>query len=153
MTATPPLARTRMLDRCTVCGCSPDDGEITGPDQERHLAHSEPVCQDCDACLDWWPHDDNCPQAPLPEVVAIRARPNRWMVASRSSAAGAYWPVSLTHEGANSVMHCPCPAGRRLEDVPLPERRGCRHLVAVVRYVNDLHRRPTMPVDVGSFCD
>ncbi len=75
-----------------------------------------------------------------------------WMVESKSTP-HSYWPVSLTHEGAASVMHCPCPAGRRLEGVPLPDRRGCRHLVAVVRFVNDLHRRPSMPVNTSAWVD
>ncbi len=156
MSTTIPRTATRMLDHCTVCGVTPDDAEVTGPGQERHMAHDTPVCEDCGVCLDLWGHDADCAKAPLPEVIALGTSPGgtgRWMVASKSVAPGAYWAVSLTHEGAASVMHCPCPAGRRLEGVPLPERRGCRHLVAVVRFVNNMHRRPAMPCNPSAWVD
>jgi hypothetical protein len=118
------------------------------------LADRIGLAKPCDDCGRSDRHADDCTQLPLPEVVAIGR--NRWIVASRSVAPGSYWPVTLTHQGGHSVMRCCCPAGRRLDDLSLTERyerNGCRHLVAVVRFESDLHRRPEAPVNASKWVD
>lgn len=109
-------------------------------------------------CADCGVRDPNnapdCPQLPLPEVLAIGR--NQWLVASRTVAPGAYWPVALTHVGGQSVMTCACPAGRRQAELAVADQlgeRGCRHLRAVVDHVNARNRRPSYPVDAAKWVD
>jgi len=149
-------ADPRMLSACTVCGW-PTDRVPTGAETFDHLAHDTPVCADCDACTDMWAHDDNCPQAPLPEVISLGDHSQRWMVASATFARGVYWPVRLIHVGGASVLTCACPHGQRQSELPVADQaegRGCRHLAAVVNHENQRNRRPSMPMSpVSGWCD
>lgn len=146
-----------MLDACTVCGLKADSVyPLNDPNVQAHLAHPTPVCGDCDACTDFWGHDDLCPQAPLPEVISLGDYSHRWMVASGKVAPGAYWPVAIVHVNGGTAYRCECPFGQRyaeMSPVEQAEHRGCRHIVAVVRHCNQLSRRPSMPVNVAAWCD
>ncbi len=141
---------TRQFDRCTVCGSPPCGAPGWIGFADIHRAHPTPTCDDCGVCKDFWPCEDDCPQAPIADVVPTRR--NVWMVSSRSNP-GAYWPVRLIHIGGRSEMTCPCPAGRRYGREPLESRLACRHMKAVTAFENERHKRPAAPVNVSALVD